>query len=65
MGTMINGVYHTEDALSVTDPNGEWHRSKSVIRNWITVDGAAGPAGDGGFRAEEGRYHLFVAWNCP
>jgi hypothetical protein len=24
MGTMINGVYHTEDAVSATDPDGAW-----------------------------------------
>ena len=65
MGTMIAGVYHTEDVLAATDPTGEWHRSKSVLRNWITADGAPGPTGEAGFPAEAGRYHLYVAWNCP
>ena len=65
MGAMIGGVYHTEDAMSGTDPTGEWHRTKSIVRNWITVDGTAGATGRGGFAAEPGRYHLYVAWNCP
>jgi putative glutathione S-transferase len=26
---------------------------------------SAGPSGEGGFAAEAGRYHLYVAWNCP
>ncbi|MCH8914072.1 MAG: glutathione S-transferase family protein [Planctomycetes bacterium] len=37
----------------------------SKVRNWVTPDGAAGPTGGGGFKAEAGRYHLYVATNCP
>jgi glutathionyl-hydroquinone reductase len=29
------------------------------------VDGSAGPSGEGGFRAEPGRYHLYVSYACP
>ena len=29
------------------------------------ADGSAGPSGSGGFKAEPGRYHLFVSYNCP
>lgn len=65
MGHMINGVYHADDGLLVTKPSGEWQRARSVVRNWITADGSAGPTGEGGFKAEADRYHLFVAWNCP
>ncbi|MHA1554427.1 MAG: glutathione S-transferase family protein, partial [Alphaproteobacteria bacterium] len=57
--------YRTEGTMAHTDPNGEWRRARSVVRNWITPDGSAGPTGDGGFKAEPGRYHLYVAWNCP
>ena len=35
------------------------------IRNWITADGSAGPTGVGGFKAEPGRYRLYVALICP
>lgn len=65
MGYMVDGVYHVGEDVTQTLPTGEWERSKSVVRHWITADGTAGPTGDAGFAAETGRYHLFVAWNCP
>ena len=34
-------------------------RSESQFRDWITADGATG------FKAEAGRYHLYVALSCP
>ncbi len=37
----------------------------SGYRNWITVDGSPGPTGEMGFRAEPGRYHLYVALTDP
>jgi putative glutathione S-transferase len=40
-------------------------RSESQFRNWVTPDGSPGPSGRGGFRAEPGRYHLYVAFACP
>ena len=45
--------------------NGEFVRSVSSFRNWITVDGSAGPTGEGGFKAEANRYHLYVSYACP
>ena len=65
MGRMIDGVYHTEEDATATSKSGAWERAPSVVRNWITPDGSPGPTGDGGFEAAVGRYHLFVAWNCP
>lgn len=44
---------------------GSFNRSTSRYRNWITADGAAGPSGEAGFRAEPGRYHLYVSLACP
>ncbi len=44
---------------------GEFVRSKSGFRNWVTKDGSAGPTGEGGFAAESGRYHLYVSYACP
>lgn len=44
---------------------GEFIRWKSGFRNWVTVDGAAGSSGEGGFKAEPGRYHLYVSYACP
>ncbi|MBX2802403.1 MAG: glutathione S-transferase C-terminal domain-containing protein [Myxococcales bacterium] len=38
---------------------GEWVRPPSGHRDWISADGSTG------FAAEAGRYHLYVANNCP
>lgn len=64
MPHMIAGKLYLEDDVSATKA-GEWERTKSTVRHWITPDGTAGPTGESGFAAEAGRYHLFVAWNCP
>ncbi len=45
--------------------NGEFVRSDSGFRNWVTKNGRAGPTGEGGFSAEPGRYHLYVSYACP
>ena len=44
---------------------GEFIRSESSFRNWVTSDGSAGPSGDAGFIAEPDRYHLYVSYACP
>ncbi len=44
---------------------GSFIRWESQFRNWVTVDGAAGPSGRGGFKAESGRYHLYISHACP
>ncbi len=64
MGKLLDGKW-VEDEVSATDADGKFRRSKAMLRNWVTVDGAPGPTGDGGFEAEAGRYHLYIAINCP
>lgn len=44
---------------------GRFQRHDALFRNWVTADGSPGPSGRGGFRAEPGRYHLYVSWACP
>lgn len=44
---------------------GDYERTNSGFRNWVTVDGSPGPSGSGGFVAEPGRYHLYVSYACP
>ena len=44
---------------------GRFVRHDSAFRNFVTADGAAGPTGVGGFKAEGGRYHLYVSLACP
>lgn len=44
---------------------GEFIRTESTFRNWVTKDGSPGPSGEGGFPAEPNRYHLYVSYACP
>jgi putative glutathione S-transferase len=63
MGCLLDGVWHEDQPPS--DERGRFVRQASRYRNWITPDGAPGASGDGGFPAEAGRYHLYVALACP
>ncbi|WP_212523749.1 glutathione S-transferase family protein [Actibacterium sp. MT2.3-13A] len=64
MGQLVNGVW--EDVwYDTAKTGGKFLRSAAGFRNWITPDGAPGPTGEGGFRAESGRYHLYVSLACP
>lgn len=45
--------------VQAKDTAGGFVRQQSSFRNWITPDGASG------FKAEAGRYHLYVALICP
>lgn len=66
MGMLVDGQWTDEnEAKSKTDASGAFKRVDSSFRNWVTTDGAPGPSGDGGFVPERGRYHLYVAMNCP
>lgn len=51
--------------FQASDKQGGFIRQTSEIRHWITPDGGAGPTGDEGFKAEPGRYLLYVALICP
>lgn len=64
MGLLVDGVWH--DQWYDTDKTGgRFQRQDSAFRNWVTSDGSPGPSGKGGFKAESGRYHLYVALACP
>lgn len=64
MGQLVNGIW--EDIWYDTrKTGGAFERTTTAFRNWITADGAPGPSGTGGFKAESGRYHLFVSHACP
>lgn len=64
MSLMINGKLHS-DWLDAEIMDGEFIRQDSQFRNWVTIDGTAGPSGKDGFKAEENRYHLYVSHACP
>jgi putative glutathione S-transferase len=63
MGQLIEGVWRDQAPASGGD--GVFHRAETQFRNWITTDGSPGPNGEGGFKAERGRYHLYVSLACP
>ena len=64
MGLLVDGEWH--DKWYDTEKNdGKFVRDQAGFRNWVTSDGSAGPSGDSGFKAEAGRYHLYVSHACP
>ena len=64
MGLLIDGKWH-DQWYDTKSSGGRFIRSESQFRNWITADGCPGPSGEGGFKAEPGRYHLYVSLACP
>jgi len=64
MGLLINGQWH-DQWYDTKVTGGEFKRSDAAFRNWVTPDGSSGSSGVGGFKAEAGRYHLYVSLACP
>jgi len=64
MGMLIDGKWH-DVWYDTQTTSGRFVRNDSQFRNWITEDGSAGPSGQSGFKAEPGRYHLYVSLACP
>ena len=63
---LLNGKWAADwQPVQAKDAKGGFVRQTSSFRNWITPDGCPGPTGEGGFKAEAGRYHLYVALICP
>jgi len=63
MGFLRDGEWRGDVGFAGTD--GRFARAETRFRDWVTADGAPGPRGRGGFRAESGRYHLYVSLACP
>lgn len=63
---LVDGKWNENwQPVQAQDEKGGFVRQISGFRNWVTPDGAPGPTGAGGFKAEAGRYHLYVALICP
>lgn len=63
---LVNGTWTAKwDPVQAKDDQGRFIRQTSSFRHWITPDGTPGPTGEGGFAAQGGRYHLYVALICP
>lgn len=64
MGLLIDGEW-SDSWYDTKKSGGAFKRSEAQFRNWVMADGSAGPTGDAGFKAESGRYHLYVSHACP
>jgi glutathionyl-hydroquinone reductase len=64
MGLLVNGEWR-DTWYDTGKTAGRFVRHDSSFRNWVTVDGSPGPSGKGGFKAEPGRYHLYISLACP
>ncbi|MBI3435044.1 MAG: glutathione S-transferase family protein [Proteobacteria bacterium] len=59
MGMMVDGKWQDGDPPAQIDSVGAYRRIDSRFRDHITADGSSG------YKAEAGRYHLYVAHSCP
>jgi putative glutathione S-transferase len=59
MGVLIDGQWRDEELPQERGQGGDFRRADSSFRDRITADGSSG------FKAEAGRYHLYVAHGCP
>ena len=59
MGMVIDGEWIDDDEKYRNPTGGAFVRAESAWRDTITADGSSG------FKAEPGRYHLFLAPSCP
>lgn len=57
LGILKDGKWLSEREQE--DSEGKFIRPSTTFRNQITADGASG------FKAEAGRYHLYISWACP
>ena len=58
MGQMIDGQWVTDEGIRA-QKSGEFKRKPSLLRDMVSTGVGAK------FPAESGRYHLYIAWNCP
>jgi glutathionyl-hydroquinone reductase len=58
VGKLVAGVWKDE-WYDTTSTGGSFVRSKTSFRNWVTRNGSSG------FKAETGRYHLYLSLACP
>ncbi len=57
MGKLINGQWLTAEEQTRIGPGGDFVRGRTAFREALSADGPHPP--------QPGRYHLFVAHNCP
>lgn len=57
LGMMVQGQWVKD--WTERDAQGKFVRMPTKFHNWVTADGSSG------FKAEPGRYHLYVSLGCP
>lgn len=64
MGLLVNGQWQDKWYES---EHGEFKREDAIFRHWITPSGVqeGEMAAESSFKAESGRYHLYVSLACP
>jgi putative glutathione S-transferase len=64
MGLLIDGKWH-DQWYDTKASGGRFVRAQSQWRDWITPNGEPVEGRQRGFKAEPGRYHLYVSLACP
>jgi putative glutathione S-transferase len=57
LGQLVDGKWTTE--WTERNEKGQFQRMSTQFHQWITADGSSG------FKAESGRYHLYISLGCP
>ncbi|MBC8122421.1 MAG: glutathione S-transferase family protein [Gemmatimonadaceae bacterium] len=57
MGMLVDGKWTNQE--KDRSEEGKFNRTPTTFRNQVTRDGSSG------FKAEPGRYHLYISWACP
>ncbi len=57
LGQLVEGKWTSKREQE--DSQGRFLRPSTIFRDRITADGSSG------FKAESGRYHLYISWACP
>ena len=64
MGLLVDGIWQ-DTWYDTSKSGGRFERSKSQFRDFVTRDGSPAEGRTRGFKAEPGRYHLYVSYACP
>lgn len=57
LGMLVEGKWTNQE--KDRSEQGKFNRTPTTFRNQVTQDGSSG------FKAEPGRYHLYISWACP
>ncbi|MDF1598611.1 glutathione S-transferase family protein [Mesorhizobium sp. YIM 152430] len=64
MGLLVDGKWQ-DKWYDTSKTGGRFERSQSQWRDFVTADGEPAEGRTRGFKAEPGRYHLYVSLACP